>query len=215
MIGIPLFYTLLMFLPAGTIAWVRGWLFVIVFTATESLLALYLWRKNPELLIARSRFHKGTKTWDKVVLCFLFPVLIAIFPVAALDDGRFHWSFVPWWLCGLGYVLLFVGIWIATWAGKVNKFAEPTVRIQKDRGHQVIDTGPYSIIRHPGYAGAILMFFGIPLTLGSLWALIPAFVTLVILVIRTQLEDRTLQKELKGYQEYTRRVRHKLLPHIW
>lgn len=215
MLSVPLFCTLFMFLPAGTIHWLKGWLFIIIFSAVEVTMAFYLWRTNPELLIARSHFHKGTKRWDKILLSFLFPTLIAIFVIAALDGGRFHWSSVPWWVCGLGYVLFFIGFGIASWAGKVNKFAEVTVRIQKDRGHRVIESGPYGIVRHPVYTGAIPMFLGIALALGSLWALIPSFVAIVLLLIRTQLEDRALQKELHGYKEYTYRVRYKLFPHVW
>ncbi len=215
LIVIPLFCALFMFLPAGTIRWVRGWLFIIIFFSSESLSAYYLWQKNPELLIARSHLHKGTKRWDKILLSFLFPVLISVFVVAALDDGRFHWSFVPWWLSLLGYLLCFIGFGIGISAGKVNKFAEPTVRIQTDRGHKLVDSGPYRIVRHPGYVGGILMFFGIALALGSLWALIPVFVLFILLLIRTELEDRTLQRELQGYREYTNRVHYKLIPHVW
>ena len=100
--------------------------------------------------------------------------MLAIFPVAALDDGRFHWLPVPWWACGVGYVLFLAGMGIVTWAEAVNKFFEPTVRIQTDRGQQVIDTGPYAIVRHPGYVGGSLLLAGIALCLGSVWALIPA-----------------------------------------
>ncbi len=120
LIGVPLFCALFMFLPAGTVNWVKGWVFIGIFFSAETLMALYLWRKNPELLIARSHLHKGTKRWDKILLSFLFPTLVTIFVVAALDDGRFHWSFVPLWACGLGYVLLFLGFGIASWAGKVR-----------------------------------------------------------------------------------------------
>ncbi len=215
LIGIPLFCALFMFLPAGTVNWFKGWLFIIIFFSAERLMAIYLWRKNPELLIARSHFHKGTKRWDKIVLSFLFPILISIFVVAALDDGRFHWSSVPLWVVGFGYSLFSLGFGIAGWVGSVNKFAEPTVRIQTDRGHKVIDNGPYGIVRHPGYAGGILMFFGTALALGSLWAIIPSFIVLVILAVRTQLEDKTLQNELQGYREYADRVRYKLIPHVW
>ena len=102
-----------------------------------------------------------------------------------------------------------------TWAESVNRFFEPTVRIQTDRGHRVIDTGPYAIVRHPGYLAAWFFFLGIPLSLGSLWAIIPAIFSCVILVVRTILEDRTLQNELPGYKEYAKRVRYRLLPGIW
>ena len=102
-----------------------------------------------------------------------------------------------------------------TWAQSVNKFFEPSVRIQTDRGHHVIDTGPYRIIRHPGYAFGFLLFLGMPLALGSLWALIPAVMLCPLLVVRTVLEDRTLHNELPGYEEYAQRVRYSLIPGVW
>ena len=175
----------------------------------------YLWRTNPELVIARSHFHKGTKSWDKVLVTFLIISMLAILPIAALDDGRFRWSEISWWMCGLGYLLMLGGMWFAAWAERVNKFAEPTVRIQTDRGHQVINAGPYAIIRHPMYTACWGIFPGFALSLGSYWALIPAFIGCGILVLRTQWEDQTLQEELDGYQDYTRRVPYKLIPYVW
>jgi protein-S-isoprenylcysteine O-methyltransferase Ste14 len=102
-----------------------------------------------------------------------------------------------------------------TWAEAVNKFFEVTVRIQTDRGQKVIDTGPYAIVRHPGYVGGILFCVGTALCLGSVWALIPAGLASFLLVLRTRWEDQTLQAELPGYQEYTERVRYRLLPGVW
>ncbi len=136
-------------------------------------------------------------------------------PVAALDDGRFHWFPVPWWVCGLGYVLFLAGFGILVWAEAVNKFFEPTVRIQTDRGQTVIDGGPYAIVRHPGYVGGILFFLSTPLSLGSLWGLIPAVLASLALIVRTRWEDQTLQASLPGYQEYTARVRYRLIPGLW
>jgi protein-S-isoprenylcysteine O-methyltransferase Ste14 len=102
-----------------------------------------------------------------------------------------------------------------TWAESVNKFFEPTVRIQTDRGHTVIDSGPYALVRHPGYLAAGLLVLGLPLSLGSYWALVPAALSNVLLVVRTALEDRTLREELPGYKEYTQRVRYRLVPGVW
>ena len=211
----PLALALLLFLPAGTWAWVRGWLFVLVFLVAFTLAALYLWRVNPEVVVARSRTHRGTKGWDRILLGFWFLAFGAIFPVAALDDGRFHWLPVPWWVCAIGYVLLLVGIGITAWAEAVNKFYEPTVRIQVERGHRVIDTGPYAVVRHPGYVAGFLTFVGIALSLGSLWALIPAGVSSLLLILRTRWEDQTLQAELAGYKQYTERVCYRLIPGVW
>jgi protein-S-isoprenylcysteine O-methyltransferase Ste14 len=214
-LGLPVFLALSLFLPAGTLAWEKGWLFVMVILVVGTAAAVYLWRVNPEIYVARSRFRKGTKRWDAILLSFLFPVMIGIFVVAALDDGRFHWSSVSWWLVGLGYLLWLIGFGLTVWAEAVNKFFEPTVRIQTDRGHKVIDTGPYAILRHPGYVAGILLFPGIALSLGSLWALIPAGISCGLLILRTQWEDQTLQAELPGYKEYTERVRFKMIPGVW
>ncbi len=206
----------LMFIPAGDIRWAKGWLFILVFFLLTVPAIIYLWRVNPEIFVARSRvFRAGTKRWDKVLMMFLFLSLTAIFIVAGFDAGRFHWSSVPPWLILLGYVLLCAGYLISIWAESVNKFAEPSVRIQTERGHKVIDTGPYAIVRHPIYLGGLVMFTGIPLTLGSFWAFIPTAVVAVILIVRTILEDKTLQKELAGYKEYASRVPHRLIPGIW
>lgn len=216
MVGIPLFGAVLLFLPAGTLAWGRGWGFLLVCWTMEMLAMVYLERTNPALLTARSRFfQEGTKRWDKVLLSLLLPVVATLFPLAAIDNHRFQWSTIPWWLSGCGYLLLLCGFGLSTWAGRVNTFAEPSVRIQTDRGQTVITTGPYAMIRHPVYTASIGLFFGTPLVLGSYWALLPASVAAGILILRTQWEDQTLQAELEGYREYTHRVPYKLLPYVW
>lgn len=213
-LGTPLLLALLLFLAAGDLTWLKGWLFVSACLAANLVIVPYLWRVNPELLIARSRI-RFVKRWDKVWACFTIPSLAALFLVAAVDDGRCHWLPVPCWVCGIGYALFLPVMGVGTWIAAVNKFAEPGVRIQTERGHKVIDTGPYAIVRHPGYLVAMPLFAGIALCLGSLWALIPAGLTSALLVLRTQWEDQTLQAELPGYKEYTERVRYKLIPGVW
>jgi protein-S-isoprenylcysteine O-methyltransferase Ste14 len=138
-----------------------------------------------------------------------------MFPLAALDDARFHWSHVPLWLSILGYVLFAAGTVGNVWVLRENKFAEPSVRIQAERGHRVIDTGPYAIVRHPLYLTALPVCFGVPLALGSFWALAPAALAVFCLVVRTAFEDRTLQMELDGYKDYAARVRYRLVPRVW
>lgn len=205
-----------MFLPAGSIRWTEGWLFLLVFFVLTVPAVIYLWRTNPDIFVARSKMVRtGTKRWDKVLIALLMLSFIAIFTIAAYDSGRFRWSSVPMWLIVLGYVLLSVGFFLSVWAESVNKFAEPSVRIQTERGHKVIDTGPYAIVRHPLYLGALFMMVGIPLALGSLYALIPSAAATLVLVVRTILEDRTLQKELAGYKDYAARVPHRLIPGVW
>lgn len=215
LVGIPAVLGLLLFLPAGTLHWPRGWLFLAVSIAALATTALALWRVNPAIYRARSRIQPGTKRWDRILLAILLPAMVAILPVAALDDGRFHWRPVPWWAVSAGYVLFLAGIGITAWAQAVNRFFEPGVRIQTERGHHVIDTGPYAIVRHPGYVAACLMFAGMALSLGSVWALIPAAAAASLLVLRTVWEDRMLRAELPGYPDYARRVCWRLVPGIW
>jgi protein-S-isoprenylcysteine O-methyltransferase Ste14 len=211
----PVFVALFLLLPAGTWLWVRGWVFVAVFYAAVALSSFYLRRANPDVLAARINRHQGTERWDRILVGSLVVLWLTIFPVAALDDERFQWFPVPWLVVILGYVLLLVGLGIMTWAEAVNKFFEPTVRIQADRGHTVIDTGPYGVVRHPGYVGGVLFFIGMPLSLGSLWALIPAVLVSLVLMLRTKWEDETLQEKLASYKDYAQRVRYRLIPGAW
>jgi protein-S-isoprenylcysteine O-methyltransferase Ste14 len=210
-----LILALCLFVPAGTWAWTRGWLFFAVLVAASVVILLYLQRVNPEVIIARTNRHEGTKGWDRLWLGLFIPAFGSILPVAALDDGRFHWSQAPGWVCGIGYILLLAGLAGLTWAEAVNKFFEPTVRIQTDRGHTVIDTGPYAFVRHPGYVAAVPLVLGLALSLGSYWALVPAALCYLLLIVRTAQEDRTLQRELPGYKDYAQRVRYRLVPGIW
>jgi protein-S-isoprenylcysteine O-methyltransferase Ste14 len=215
LLALPAYFALFLFLPAGTWAWAKGWLFIGVFLGTVVIAAVYLWRVNPEVWVARTRSQEGTKRWDKILLAFFFPAVYAIVPVAALDDGRFHWLPLPSWVVGVGYALFLVGMGIVTWVEAVNPFFEVTVRLQTERGHKVIDTGPYTLVRHPGYVAGILFCLGTALCLGSVWALVPAGIASALLILRTQWEDQTLQAELAGYKEYTQRVRYRLIPGVW
>jgi protein-S-isoprenylcysteine O-methyltransferase Ste14 len=205
----------LMFLPAGRLDWTRGWVFLAVYLGTMIAATTYLWRTNPEVVVARSKSHVGAKNWDTLPFYALIGLYLLIFPVAGLDDGRFHRSPPPLALCLAGYALFLLGTAGIVWVLRVNKFAEGHVRIQTDRGHTVVDTGPYAIVRHPFYVNAFLMAAGMPLALGSYWALIPGGIAVLVLVVRTALEDRTLQRELQGYKEYAARVRYRLLPGVW
>jgi protein-S-isoprenylcysteine O-methyltransferase Ste14 len=216
MLGIPLFGVVLLFLPAGTFVWGRGWGFLLVCWIMEMRALGYLERTNPALLTARRHLvYPGTKRWDKVLLSILLPVVLTIFPLAAMDNQRCQWSAVPWRLSACGYVLLLFGFWLSTWAGRVNAFAEPSVRIQTERGQTVMTTGPYAMIRHPISTASIGLFFGTALALGSYWALLPASVASGLLILRTQWEDQTLQAELDGYRAYIHQVPSKLILHVW
>jgi len=214
-IGLPLALLGLIFLPAGTIAWRPGWIFLAVLILGFGASALILARVNPMIYRARSRLQRGTKSWDKALLAVILPAMVAILPVAALDAGRFHWSAVPTWIVLSGYVGVLAGIAVTGWAQAVNPFFEPGVRIQSERHQRVVDTGPYRFVRHPGYLAAVLLFFGMALALASFRALIPAALAAVLLIVRTSWEDQLLRAELPGYDDYSRRVRRRLLPGIW
>jgi len=135
--------------------------------------------------------------------------------VAGLDH-RYGWSSgFPLWLTVIGFILISLGYAFASWAMAENRFFSSVVRIQVDRGHAVCDSGPYRVVRHPGYAGNIPPLFGIVLALGSVWTLIPAAAATIITLVRTILEDETLHEELPGYRDYARRVRYRLIPGIF
>jgi protein-S-isoprenylcysteine O-methyltransferase Ste14 len=174
-------------------------------------------RTRPDLIEERVKPGPGTKWWDKVFLFAVWlPTLLSLLGVAALDAGRFHWSppFSPV-VYAIGYVFLASGHLLALWAMWTNRFFSAVVRIQTDRGHSVVQEGPYRFVRHPGYVGFFPILIATALTLGSLWALIPAGLGVVLFVIRTALEDATLQRELPGYADYARNVRYRLLPGVW
>ncbi|MFK0088686.1 methyltransferase family protein [Pseudomonas sp. NPDC090755] len=214
-IGLPLALVLLIFLPAGSLGWRPGWIFVAVLVAGFGVSALVLARVNPVIYRARSRIQPGTQAWDKALLALLLPAMTAVLPVAALDAGRWRETALPAWVVLPGYVGVLAGIALAAWAQAVNPFFEPGVRIQSERHQRVIDNGPYRYVRHPGYVAALWLFFGMGLALGSLWALLPAALAAALLVVRTAWEDRLLQAELPGYAGYARRVRWRLVPGVW
>ena len=198
--------------------WWQAWVFSLMIIGTGIGGRILAEQRHPGILAERTKWEKNpnVKPWDKVLAPLMaisvsFPLVI----VAGLDH-HFGWSPVfPIWLIILGFILIVFGYAFSVWALVENRFFSGVVRIQTDRGHTVCDSGPYRIVRHPGYAGNILPLPGIVLALGSVWALIPAIVALIITVIRTILEDRTLQEELPGYLEYARRVRYRLIPGIF
>ena len=195
----------------------RSWfLFCVAFVYfVASNLALY--KYNPGLLIQRLKLsRKGSKTWDEVLMRVSNLTALLLMPaVAGLDVGRYGWSSLGLPYAVVGVVSLVVSSVIVNWAMIENPYFEPTVRIQNDRGHQVVTTGPYAIVRHPGYLSGILWIASIPLILGSLYAFLPFALYTVLMSLRTDLEDKTLQKELPGYAEYSERVRYRLFPGIW
>jgi protein-S-isoprenylcysteine O-methyltransferase Ste14 len=194
-------------------AWVYAGIWIVGFACSRALAA----RRHPDLLAERARFleHGNAKPWDRV----LSPVVGiggGLMPLVAGLDARFGSPpafSVPVKLVSLGVLL--AGYALASAALVENRFFSAMVRIQTDRGHHVVSSGPYRWVRHPGYAGALVSFWATPLFLDSLWALLPALLVTVALLIRTHLEDKTLRQELDGYGEYVRTVRYRLLPGVW
>ena len=172
-------------------------------------------RGRPDLIRERLSPGKGTKWWDKVYFALSTQLFFAVIVLAALDAGRFRWGpAVPLWAYLLACAVYALGQTIHLWAKATNRWFATVVRIQKDRGQTVCMSGPYRFVRHPGYVGGLLFMLASPLLLGSWLSLIPQAAAAALLVLRTYLEDRTLQSELPGYAEYAQKVRHRLCP-IW
>ena len=169
-----------------------------------------------DLIEERVRPGPGMKWWDKVFFALYIPSILAILAVASLDAGRFRWSSpLPLPAYVAGYIVLAVAYSIVFWAMWTNRFFSSVVRIQTERGHHVVQEGPYRFVRHPGYVGAILFGLATAVVLGSLWALIPAGLMAMLVVVRTALEDATLKRELPGYAAYACQVKHRLVPGVW
>lgn len=175
-------------------------------------------RRHPDLLIERAKFmaHEDIKPWDKVLAQLVGRGGVLV-PLAAGLDMRYGWSNIEfglnWKIAAMG--LIAAGYIFSAWALMENRFFSGVVRIQKERGHHVVSTGPYAWVRHPGYAGALLSYLLIPILLDTLWTYAPVTIITLTLIIRTALEDQTLQEELPGYKEYTLKTRYRLLPGIW
>jgi len=201
------------FIGAGRIDYWQGWIYNglnIIFV----MLSYFLLPR--ELIEERLKPKEGMKKWDKICSIVSMPVSFSILIISILDGGRFDWEpRIPILVVIIGVVVYTIGQIIILWAKKVNKFFSIVVRIQKDRGQTVCKDGPYRFVRHPGYLGGLLYIIVTPLVLSSFWGLIPAVIAVVLLFIRTYLEDKTLQRELEGYTDYTSEARYRLLPGIW
>ena len=208
----------LLFLASGDSGWAMGWIFAI-FTFMFSLGSrLFLLRRNPQLFNERFEAMRkdNVEPWDRVLVPFLGIFLPTLTVLLAGLDRRFGWSTeFPVWLQAGAYLPILLGALFALRAALENAFFSAVVRIQEDRGHKVVTTGPYRLVRHPGYAGGLLFNLFIPVALGSLWAFLPVLVQTALTVLRTALEDRTLIRKLPGYRDYADKTRKRLIPGIW
>jgi protein-S-isoprenylcysteine O-methyltransferase Ste14 len=205
----------ILFSAAGRINWTWAWVYLGINLASVLITGPIMLRTRPGTVAERGEFKIAEK-WDKVVSGFFFLAMYVALPLVAGLDVRFGWTrdlMTVWHLAGA--VLLAVGLGLASWAMIANAYFSTAVRIQSDRGHTVCSTGPYRFVRHPGYVGFILQALGVPILLGSLWALIPGIAATLLMTIRTSLEDRMLQAELPGYPDYVQRVHYRLVPGVW
>jgi len=217
-IRMTLFAVALMW-PAGTWHWWEAWVMVALWTAFGLVMTPYLLRHDPELLAERMKLvplHKDQKVWDKVIMLLFFISGIALYIVPGFDVVRYEWSEpLPVWMRIFAMVLHLPCFVMLGWVMRENTYLAQVVKIDKERAHKVITTGPYALVRHPMYTIVIVLLFAVPVALGSRFALILAAFLTALLVVRTYLEDRTLHAELAGYPEYARHTLYRLIPGIW
>lgn len=208
---------LLPMLVAGIWNWWEAWVYAVASVLGFVLSRLLVARRHPDLLKERARSMQlpDTESWDRVLAPLLALGGILIVLVAGLDR-RFEWTTPFAYAIRIASIIpLILGYVLGTWAMWENRFFSGVVRIQTDRGHHVVTTGPYRLVRHPGYAGALLAYLVTPVLLDSLWAFIPALLLLGVIVLRTMLEERTLRDALPGYRQYMKNTRFRLVPGVW
>ncbi len=215
-IGFFVAFALALFLPAGTLNWLAGWVFLVLFFSFYIGVTLWLFRHNPGLM--QERLHLGTsdqQKWDKV----LYPVMLVI-PFGAMafmsfDAVRLHWSSMPAWLQGIGAIILLGSFYLLFLTFRENSYLAAVVRIQDERGHEVVSTGPYQHVRHPMYAGIIIFMAGMSFLLGSWYGFLFVILFTLILAWRAVLEERTLQDQLPGYAAFMLQVKYRFIPYVW
>lgn len=211
-----LYMSVCLFLAAGTLVWAAGWIFLILLHGWLVIGVGLLLKYNPGLLAERiSISQSNQKAWDKVFILFLQLFLFAWMILMPLDAVRFHWSHMPLMLQVIGGVSLVVSFVLMSLTFRENSFLSPRVRIQEERGHTTITTGPYHYVRHPMYAGGLLLFLGTPLLLGSWYGLLLFLLCSAGLPIRAIREERALREELPGYEAYMTQVKYRLIPYVW
>ncbi|RLF43376.1 MAG: isoprenylcysteine carboxylmethyltransferase family protein [Thermoplasmata archaeon] len=204
------------FLSAGRVNILRAWIFFVILFVSETIDVIILCIKFPDFLNNRGKEKNDVEAFDKVIRpMYNIIAFYGVIMVAGLDIGRFRWSTIDTNFIFPGVMLIGFADALTIWAILNNPYFESVVRIQKDRSQRIVTSGPYKYIRHPGYLGLILTHVGYPLIIGSLYAYLPTIIGIGLLVARTYLEDLTLQRELKGYVEYSQRVKYRLLPGVW
>ncbi|RPJ81515.1 MAG: isoprenylcysteine carboxylmethyltransferase family protein [Acidobacteria bacterium] len=210
-----LVFLVILLVSAGRLNYWPAWVYVAVGLLMTVLTRVILW-KDPELMKERAKPRPGAKGWDKKLRGLGLLITLAMLVIAGLDAGRYHWRprlTWPWSIAGV--LLSLVGMGIFLLALKENRFFSAVVRIQSERGHTVCNSGPYSVVRHPGNAGMIIGTMGLPLLFMSAWSAIPALLSVALMIARTRLEDDALENELQGYRDYQRATCFRLVPGLW
>ncbi len=204
------------YVSAGYSTEPRSWPYFVTAFVHYVVSTIVQFRLNPELLVQRLKMKReGSKSWDEILMRISNLVVIIFVPALAGLDFRFRWTYLDEYFVLVGLVLVAASTLLLNWAMVVNPYFEPVVRIQKDCNHTVITSGPYNIVRHPGYLAGILFAISIPLLIGSVFTFIAVGIYVVLMMSRTWFEDKTLQEELVGYSEYINQVKYRLFPGIW
>jgi protein-S-isoprenylcysteine O-methyltransferase Ste14 len=215
-IGFFVMFALALFLPAGTLVWTAGWIFLLLFFGFYLAVTFWLYRHNPGLMQERMRLSAyDQQGWDKI----LFPIMEIFFIVwlifISLDAVRFHWSPIPFWLQAIGAVILLCSFYFLFLTFRENSYLSPVVRVQEDRGHKVASTGLYHFVRHPMYMAILVFIVGTSLLLGSWYGSVFVVICMCVLARRAVLEEQMLLKELPGYADYTMQVKYRFIPYVW
>jgi protein-S-isoprenylcysteine O-methyltransferase Ste14 len=207
----------LLFIPAGTVGWLAGWVFVTLFWGFVLLVVRMMLRNNPELLQERmsSPIQRRQPLWDKVLLSVLMLLFVSWLTLMPLDAVRFGWSDVPVWLQVLGALGIVLSFYVMYLTYRENPYLYSVVKLQEGQGQSVVTTGPYRYVRHPLYSSSLLFFPATALLLGSWLGLLLSLVLIALIILRTALEDRMLSSGLTGYAEYAQTVRYCLISHVW
>jgi len=212
---LPAWWLIALFGSAGQLIWTRGWICTALYLGALNASRAVLTKLNPDLLKQReTSIQKDTKPFDKIFLR-LFLSLTFVLPIVAGLDTRFNRDPLPIWTIYPGIFVFVVSVILITWVLAKNPHAESSVRIQEERGHTVIRSGPYRHVRHPMYVGLILLNGSMAVILGSKWTLVVALLITILILWRTAMEDQTLRRELPGYEDYIAVTRYRLMPGIW
>jgi protein-S-isoprenylcysteine O-methyltransferase Ste14 len=211
------FMAALLFVPAGTLAWPQAWIFLIEMFVCGILVTGWLYVHDPALLAQRmaAPVQREQAPWDRIFMICVMLFFCAWLAIMGLDAVRFQASHVPVWAQAIGAVGILLSQYFFWLVFRANSYAAPVVKIQKDRGHAIVTTGPYAYVRHPMYAGAIVLLLGTPVLLGSWYGLALAVILIVAFGYRAVMEERTLSAQFPEYAAYAARVRYRLIPLIW